>query len=834
VKPNGVMVCDMKNTPFIEEPRIAIVGGGIAGQTLCEELLALDPRARLTMACGETRLPYDRVRLSELLCAAGPPADLQLRPEEWYADREVEVLLGCPATALDTATRTVRFADGSERRFAMIALATGSVPLLPDIDGLNLPGVVAFRGPEDCEAIRAGAATANRGVVIGGGLLGLEAARGLAALGVPVTVVHLVQRLMERQLDATSAALLVPALRALGIEVRLGTETTAILGKERVLGVRLADGRTLPADLVVVSIGVRPETALARDAGLACARGIVVDDQLQTSARGIVALGECAEHRGLVYGLVPPIIEQARAAAATLLGQAGSPYRGSLPWARLKVAGIDLVAIGECEGDGGAIAVDEEAGTYRKLVVRDGVSTGAILLGDTRGSETLLSAVAASEEVRDPLAYLADAAEVGASDLPGDAQVCNCNGVCKDTLVAAVEDDGLKTAREVMAMTRAGTGCGSCRTLVKEIVALQTGGAVEEPAFLCPCRRQTREELAHVIRQQGLQSVSETAAACGTGRECGLCKPALSYLVSEVNLNRHREERSARFINDRVHANIQKDGTFSVVPRMYGGVTTPDQLRRIADAAERYGVRMVKVTGGQRIDLLGVHKRDLPLIWRDLRMPSGHAYSKAIRTVKSCVGSDFCRFGLGDSIALAQTMERAWEGLHTPHKVKSGVSGCPRNCAEATVKDIGVVAVEGGWQVRVGGAAGASVREADVLCTVASADEVLEVATTFLQYYRENAAFKERVYDFVPRVGLDEIKRVVFDPQLGAALRERFQISRAAARDPWLERDDPYHPHQFSDLGEASPTLACPGKAPPSVSGDGEGGVTPMVIGAGR
>ena len=331
-------------------------------------------------------------------------------------------------------------------------------------------------------------------------------------------------------------------------------------------------------------------------------------------------------------------------------------------------------------------------------------------------------------------------------------------------------------------------------------MAIETGGAVDEPAYLCPCRGQTREQLAAVIRERGLEAVSEVAETCGTGRECGLCKPALAYLVSEANANRHREERAARFINDRVHANIQNDGTFSVVPRMHGGVTTPDQLRRIADAAERYGARMVKVTGGQRIDLLGVRKEDLPEIWRHIGMPSGHAYAKAVRTVKTCVGEEFCRFGLGNATALGIALEREWEGLYTPAKVKSGVSGCPRNCAEATVKDIGVVAVEGGWQIRVGGAAGASVREADVLTTVETPEEVFRTATALLQLYRENGEYKERLYSFVPRVGLEEIRQAVLDPERSAALIERFRIAKAAVIDPWMERDEPYHPSQFRDL----------------------------------
>jgi len=395
---------------------------------------------------------------------------------------------------------------------------------------------------------------------------------------------------------------------------------------------------------------------------------------------------------------------------------------------------------------------------------------------------------------------LAAAAELGPEDLPDAAQICNCNTVCKGELVAAVSEGGCATPREVMARTRAGTGCGSCRSSVIAIVAAATGGLKDEPAYLCACERQTREELAAAVREGGWRSVGEVTRACRTGRECGACKPALAYLVSEIGENRHREERHARFINDRVHANIQRDGTFSVVPRIHGGVVTPEQLRRIADAADKYDVPMVKVTGGQRIDLLGVRKQDLPAIWRDLGMTSGFAYSKAVRTVKTCVGTDFCRYGLGDSIALGIEMEKTWEGLHTPHKVKSGVSGCPRNCAEATVKDIGVVALEGAWQVRIGGAAGGSVREGDVLCTVKTRAEALRVTTAFLQYYRENAEYKERTYDFVPRVGLDQVREVVLGERSSAALLERLRIAKAATRDPWLERDAPYHPRQFDDL----------------------------------
>ena len=794
----------------MDVPSIAVIGGGIAGQALCEALRERDPEPRITLFCGEPCLPYDRVRLSEILVSGEPPEALQLRPQEWYADRRVEVVTGRTVTALDPATGVVGLDDGGGRAFDRIALCTGSEPLMPPIPGLDKAGVIPFRGPADCETIRAAAGAGARVVVIGGGLLGLEAAYGVASQGSPVTVVHLMDRLMERQLDAGAAAMLQPAIERLGVTVLLEHATEQVLGNGHVEGVRFSSGATIDADLVVVSIGIAPETSLARASGLAVNRGVVVDDAMCTSAERVVAVGECAEHQGMVYGLVAPIFEQAKVAADTLLSRPGAAYTGSLQWAKLKVMGVDLVSIGRAEGPREAVSADASEPSYRKLVVDDGRAAGAILLGDTRGTEALLDAIRSGQDVTDPLERLAEAAAATAAELPDGAQVCDCNGVCKGELVQAVREQGCGSAREVMALTRAGTGCGSCKPMVKEIVALETGGAVEEPAFLCPCMRQTREQLAARIRSDGHAAVSDVAAACGTGRQCGLCKPALAYLVSEINANRHREERAARFINDRVHANIQNDGTFSVVPRMYGGVTTPDQLRRIADAAEKYKARMVKVTGGQRIDLLGIRKQDLPAVWRDIGMPSGHAYAKAVRTVKTCVGSDFCRFGLGDSIALGVAMERAWEGLHTPAKVKSGVSGCPRNCAEATIKDIGAVAVEGGWQLRVGGAAGGTVREADVLATVESADEVLRLATILLQYYREHGEYKERLYDFVPRIGLEQIRAIVLDPEQGSALLERFKIAKAAVRDPWLERDDPYHPRQFSDLDDAGDEPAMP------------------------
>jgi nitrite reductase (NADH) large subunit len=514
-------------------------------------------------------------------------------------------------------------------------------------------------------------------------------------------------------------------------------------------------------------------------------------------------VGECAEHQGVVYGLVAPIFEQAKVCADALLERGAPAYAGSVPSAKLKVMGVDVVSIGTVTGEREAIAADAPAGIYRKLIVDGGVAVGAILLGDTRGAESLLDAVSRGETVGDPLGRLVQAAEATAADLPPDAQVCNCHGVSKGAISAAVLELGCTSSREVITCTRAGTGCGSCKPLVAEIVSFELGGAAEEPHYLCACRRQTRTDLAETIRAEGYEAVSEVAAACGTGRDCGACKPALAYLVSEVNETRHREERDARFINDRVHANIQRDGTFSVVPQIAGGVATSDQLRRLADVADRYEIPMIKLTGGQRVDLVGVRKEDLPAVWRELDMPSGHAYGKSFRTVKTCVGSDFCRFGLGDSTGLGIRIERRFAGLESPGKLKLAVAGCPRNCSEAMVKDVGWVAVgDGRWEMYVGGAAGAHVRKGDLLCTVDDPDAALLLTGRFIQHYRENARWLERTYAFMERVGVDEVRAVVVEDRDGDGERLDAELERslAAYRDPWLEGREPVVAHQFQSV----------------------------------
>ncbi len=786
---------------------ILVIGGGIAGQAVCEAIRVRDREVAVTLACAEPHLPYDRVRLGTLLDPDGSVDALRLRPDAWYEDQRIRVLTGARVEALAPEPGTATLAGGETVRFDQAVLCTGSDALVPPFGNSGAAGVHVFRDPEDCSAIRASASPGLRAAVIGGGLLGLEAAHALVKLGSATTVVHLVDRLMERQLDEAAAAMLTPAIEALGVDVRLEHSTTGILvnGAGRACGLRFADGTALESELVVIAVGIRPHVELARATGLDVHRGIVVDDRLVTSNPRVLAVGECAEHRGIVHGIVAPIWDQAAVAADTLCG-VDSRYTGSSPTAKLKVMGIDLVTAGTVEGARAVVVADTTAGTYRKLVTAaDGSVLGAVLLGDARGAELLTDAVRHASITDDPLGLLVDASNATAAELPDQAQVCNCNGVSKGEIVAAIRERALGSTQEVVAVTRAGSGCGSCKPVVSELLAIERGGAAEEPSYLCPCRRQTREELAALVREREIVSVGELAAACGAGRECGACKPGLAYLISERQAGRFREERHARFINDRVHANIQNDGTFSVVPRIRGGVVTPDELRRIADVADKYELPMVKITGGQRIDLLGARKEQLPAIWEDLGMPSGHAYAKAVRTVKTCVGTDFCRFGLGDAISLGIELEEAMEGLHTPHKVKSAVTGCPRNCAEAYVKDIGLVAVEGGrWEIYVGGAAGATVRKGDLLTTVDSAEEAKRVALAYLQHYREHGEHLERTYGYQERVGLEAVQSAVLDPERQSSLIERLQIAKAACDpDPWRERRRPVHPKQFAELDSA-------------------------------
>jgi nitrite reductase (NADH) large subunit len=813
-----------------------MVGNGMAGLACLDAILQREPSWRASVFGDEPQLGYNRILLSTLIAGECEAEDLITHDAAWYAERGVALNAGVRVVAIDRARRCVRDDSGRETAYDRLLLATGSEAFVPPIAGATRPGVHVFRTLDDTAAILTEAKRARRAVVIGGGLLGLEAARGLAKRRVDTTVVHLMPWLMEQQLDAAAGALLRDAIQRLGVRVLLERKTLRLEGVSEQEGARVArvvleGGETLDADLVVVAAGIRPRSELARGAGLEVKRGVVVDDFLRTSDAEIFAVGECAEHRGKCYGLVAPLYEQGTALACAINGDFSRPYLGSLVYAKLKVAGVNLLSVGrftpspEAESSEALRVEDTGAGLYRKVLIEDGRAVGAILMGQVDDGPRLVGLVARGVAIADEterralllgsLAAGAASASLAADELAAvaslaaDANVCGCMGVAKGTIVAAIEA-GANTLAEIKRTTRASTSCGSCAGTCQALLRLVTGeaGAAAGPKLLCACVPHPKEELRRGLRNQNLRSVSEALAVYGDGAGCASCRPALSFLLDEVWQGRHTEERASRFVNDRVHANIQRDGTFSVVPRMRGGITSPAELRRIADVAEKYEVPMLKVTGGQRLDLLGVRKQDLPAIWSELGMPSGHAYAKAVRTVKTCVGSEFCRFGVGDSTALGVKLEQTTERLYTPHKVKMGVTGCPRNCAEVTVKDIGIMAIQGGWEVLVGGAAGMRVRKADLLVRVESDVEALEGAHLFLQYYRENAEYLERTYDFVERFGIARVRAETIEApgEVRAALLDRFARSREIAAEPWsTEGQTPATPHQFGDL-EAVPS----------------------------
>jgi nitrite reductase (NADH) large subunit len=792
--------------------RLVIVGNGMAGMRTVEELLARAPdRYDITIIGAEPHPNYNRILLSSVLAGEKTLDEIVLNPRPWYEERGITLLTGHPATAIDRARKTVATADGLVLPYDRLLLATGSKPLAPPIPGLGLSGVRAFRDIADVAAMIEAARTYRRAVVIGGGLLGLEAAWGLKRRGMAVAVVHLMPTLMERQLDAAAGELLRRDLDARGIAFFTDGQTEEILGSERAEGVRLADGREIPADLVVLAIGIRPNIDLGRTAGLDVNRGIVVGDDMRTSASDIYAVGECIEHNGRVFGLVTPIWEQAKICGARLAGDDNAVYVPPPVFTSLKITGIDVFSAGALTAadmaDDEITLHDLKRGLYKKVVLRDDRVVGAMLYGHVADGPWYVRLMQDKADVsafRDQLVFGRAFAEQAGAALPqidigamaDSEQVCGCNGVSKGRICAAIRDKGLTTIEAVRAHTKASSSCGQCTPIVEAILA-HLGGAVarcDDPA-MCKCTDLGHDALRRAILAQGLRTIAAVRAALQwkTPDGCQKCRPALNYYLLCAWPDSYCDDPQSRFVNERVHANIQKDGTYSVVPRMWGGLTTPGELRAIADAAEKHRVPTVKITGGQRIDLLGVRKEQLPAVWADLNragLVSGHAYGKALRTVKTCVGSEWCRFGTQDSTGLGIKIEKLCWGSWTPHKVKLAVSGCPRNCAEATIKDLGIVCVEAGYELVVGGNGGVAVRVADPLVRLATEAEVLEHVGAFLQLYREEARYLERTAPWIARIGIAYVRRrIVEDGDGRRALYERFLISQREAQiDPWAER----------------------------------------------
>ena len=803
---------------------LVVVGNGMAGIRAIEEILARGggEQFRITVFGDEPYGNYNRILLSNVLAGSDDPSGIYLNALDWYTDNDIDLRAGVRVVKVDTFAHQVHADDGTRMRYDKLILATGSRSFFPPMTGLwsddktLADGVFGFRTLDDTSTMIAEAAHRTKAVVIGGGLLGLEAARGLQNRGLTVDVVHAGPTLMNAQLDVPAGAILRKSVEGLGIGVHTEKRTTDVTVDDdgRLTGLVFSDGSRLDCDMLVIAAGIRPNVGLAQRAGLTVERAIVTDDHMRSvDDDDVYVVGECAQHRGQVYGLVAPLWEQAKVLADHLTGRdPAAAYHGSRVATKLKVAGVDVASMGikapEHDDDEFVQYSEPRHGVYKTIVIRDGKLVGATLVGDVSKVSFLTQAFDSGLPLPDErVALMFDIGTpdvaVGVGELADDAQVCNCNGVSKGQLVACVAE-GVTSISGVMAKTKAGKGCGSCKELVCQIVEWAAEGAVtEDPSasWYVPGVPYDKPTLMSHIRELQLHSVSSVFAALAPdGKPDAGSKMALASLLETMWADEFVDERDARFINDRVHANIQRDGTFSVVPQMKGGVTNSDQLRRIADVADKYAIPMIKLTGGQRIDLLGVRKEDLPKVWADLDMPSGYAYGKSFRTVKTCVGSDFCRYGVGDSTALGIALEERYQGLASPAKMKLAVTGCPRNCAEALCKDLGVVAVDGGrWEIYVGGAAGAHIRKGDLLATVDSAAEVITLTGRFLQYYREDANWLERTYKWVPRVGIEHIRAVVVDDAEGraAALDANMAKSVAAYRDPWQDGRQPVTEGQF-------------------------------------
>ncbi len=804
--------------------RLVVIGNGMAGARTVEEILERGGAEQfsITMLGDEPYGNYNRIMLSHVLSGEESDADIYLNTLAWYQDNDIVLHAGVRATRIDRFAKLVHTSNDLTVSYDVLIIATGSRSFMPSMQGLHrddgslTPGVFAFRTMDDTRAMidYARHEHRTRAVVIGGGLLGLEAARGLQGYGLQVDVVHAGPHLMNAQVGPQAGEILRQSVEKLGIEVHLKARTTAILGEDEVTGIWLLEHPALVCDMVVVAAGIRPNVELAVTSGFTVERAIVVDDQMRTmDDDDVYAVGECVQHRGEVYGLVAPLWEQAAVLADHLTGaDLDAAYHGSRTATKLKVAGVEVASMGlqgpERDTDEHLVFSEPKRGVFKSLVIRDEKLVGATVLGDSSKVAFLMQAfdrgLPLPEERLEMMFNLGTpTAEVGAAELADDAQVCNCNGVSKAALVHAVEG-GCKTVNAVMDKTRAGKGCGTCKTMVAQIVEWAAGGTVEQdPAanYYVPGIPYDKPTLMAKIRELKLYAVSSVFAALAPdGADDAKSKMGLTSLLRIMWPDDYVDERDARFINDRVHGNIQKDGTFSVVPQMRGGVTSVEQLRRIADVAEKHHIPMIKLTGGQRIDLLGVPKEKLPEVWADLDMPSGYAYGKSFRTVKTCVGKEFCRFGTGDSTALGIALEARFQGIESPAKMKLAVSGCPRNCAESLVKDVGVVAIEGGrWEIYIGGAAGAHIRKGDLLATVGSPEEVSVLAGRFMQYYRENANWLERTYTFVPRIGLDRLRALIVDDSDGIAEQLDAAMAETVARyrDPWLEGREPADPGQF-------------------------------------
>lgn len=781
--------------------RLVVIGNGMAGVRTVEEILERDPeRYEITIIGNEAYPNYNRIMLSNVLQKKMTVDEIITNPLDWYEENQIFLINNNPAVGVDPELKTVTTESGEVVPYDKLIMATGSHPFILPIPGADKEGVVAFRTIDDTAEMLAAAAKYKKAVVIGGGLLGLEAAKGLQEQGMDVTVVHLAKWLMETQLDEKAGKLLQAELEDQGLKFLMEHSTQEILGDQRVTGMRFSNDTEIETDLIVMSIGIRPAVELAREIGLEVNRGIVVDDYMATSLPDIYGVGECVEHNGTCYGLVAPLFEQGKILADILTDQPEvKPYQGSKTFTSLKVSGADLYSAGnilKTEGMDSIEAFDSASRKYKKIFLKDGKIQGIVLYGDTDDGSRYYNMMKKGQTIEDlqsiaVLQAIGEGAGMGQDviEWEDDETVCGCNGVDKGKILQSIREKGLTSVAEVGKVTKAGTSCGKCKPQVQTLLEYELGDAVTTATGICPCTDLNRDQVVTQIYAKHLTSTQEVFQALEwrNAEGCSKCRPAVNFYLNVAWPEEHEDERDSRVANERMHANIQKDGTFSVVPRMRGGQTSPQQLMKLAQVAERYNVPLVKVTGSQRIGLYGVKKEDLPNIWEELDMVAAQAYGKVFRSVKTCVGQSFCRFGTQKTMELGVRIEENFEYIDTPHKFKVGVSGCPRSCVESAVKDFGIIGVENGFQIMIGGNGGTELVEAQHLVTVETEDEVVDLCGAMLQYYRETGIYGERTAPWVERMGFENVKTVLLDADKRKELWEGLNKAIAAKgrNDSW-------------------------------------------------
>ncbi|HDB4874380.1 TPA: NAD(P)/FAD-dependent oxidoreductase [Staphylococcus aureus] len=779
--------------------KLVMIGNGMAGIRTIEEILERANDLYDITVIGKEPYPnYNRIMLSNILQNKMTVEETIMNPYEWYEEHGIELITNDPVIEVDRANQSVTTANGIEVSYDKLIFATGSKAFVIPVPGSTLPSVIGWRTIDDTEQMMNIAKTKKKAIVIGGGLLGLECARGLLDQGMEVTVLHLAEWLMEMQLDRKAGNMLKADLEKQGMKFEMQANTTEILGEDDVEGVKLADGREIPADLVVMAVGIRPYTEVAKESGLDVNRGIVVNDVMQTSDSNVYAVGECAEHNGKVYGLVAPLYEQGKVLADHLTNKETNGYKGSTTFTSLKVSGCDLYSAGQIVENAeikGIEIFNSVDNNYKKIFLKDGNVVGAVLYGDIDDGSRFYNMMKKGESTEDYtlvslLTKDGEEASLSIADMADDETICGCNGVDKGTIVNAITENGFTTVEEVTAKTKAGNSCGKCKPQIAQILQHTLGDdfVAAKPAGICGCTDLTRDQIVTQIRAKGLKTSKEVRHVLNFKNKggCPKCRPAINYYLNMVYPHEHEDERESRFANERYHANIQNDGTFSVIPQMRGGVTDADQLIRLGEVAKKYHVPLVKVTGSQRVGLYGVKKEELPNIWEDLGMRSASAYGKKTRSVKSCVGKEFCRFGTQYTTRLGIRLEKTFEYIDTPHKFKMGVSGCPRSCVESGVKDFGIISVENGFQIYIGGNGGTEVEKAEFLTTVETEDEVIKLCGALMQYYRETGIYAERTAPWLRRLGFENVKEVLLDPERQNELFERIMDAKKAVEaEPW-------------------------------------------------